>query len=113
MTSAKDKLNNKSNQNPVDNQSSSTNNDNRAFTKISDELEQIKDKRLEERFFAFLIIIILFDALIFHHIQSWGGALVIGILEIFLLIMLAKRSGIQEVDELFDKILRSVGRNSD
>lgn len=64
---------------------------------LADELEREKDARNEERFLFIVAFVVLFDAIIFSHVENWAGAIVIGIVELVGLAVLARKWRVQEV----------------
>lgn len=71
-------------------------------------LSKEKDARQEERFFGILLLTILFNVLIFMPMQSWGGPISILILELIVLFLLARRMGMEEVEQIIDRFLSSL-----
>lgn len=63
---------------------------------LEDDLQSEKDGRNNDRFLAALGFIILFDSLIFRD-TSWVGSLVVLFFEILLILVLAKRLGVEEI----------------
>lgn len=76
-----------------------------AAAALEDQVETLTDDRLEERFAWIVVSMILFDAALFHDAESWSGPLVIGILELVLLVVLARKYQIQEVSQILAKFL--------
>jgi hypothetical protein len=52
-----------------------------------------------------MITIFLFDSVIFDKMESWSGPIVIGLVQLILLVVLARRLGIQEVSQILAKFL--------
>ena len=71
-------------------------------------LEREKDSRREERFFFIFLTTIIFDIVIFSVFPNWAGPFSILILQIIFLILLAKRLGMEEVQQLLSRILGRV-----
>lgn len=65
-----------------------------------------RDKLLEERFMWLIISTILFDALLFSHMDNWAGPIVLGLLEIIALAIFAERCGVKEVAPMIDRLIR-------
>lgn len=78
-----------------------------ALAALGDKSAQQEDQRKEERFLFVLVIIVMFDAIVFTHMESWSGAIVIGVIELFGLMVFARHCGIEEVQSLLDKVLHS------
>lgn len=68
-------------------------------------LEAERDARREERFIFILIIIILLDVVFFSVLDSWTGPLSLIVLQTILLLVLARRMGIEEFQMLIDKLV--------
>jgi len=77
------------------------------------ELAEEKDKRKEERFLFVLAGLVLFNAHILGSMENWTAPLVLGVLQLFGLLIFAKRSGIEEVQQWVDKTLDAVKTNKD
>ena len=75
---------------------------------LESKLAKEKDARLEERFISLLVLVIILNAFLFTLMPSWGGPIVILILELLLLIPIARRMGIDEVAKLLDKVFLGV-----
>jgi hypothetical protein len=67
--------------------------------------EDLRDKIAEERFIFSVLALIFADAHIFSHMASWGGPVAILVLEVVVLVVLARRCGVQDVQRLMDRIL--------
>lgn len=76
-----------------------------AIASLSNALEALRDARNEERFIWIVVTIVLFDAMIFAKIESWSGPIVIGLVQLILLVVAARRLGIQEVSQILAKFL--------
>lgn len=72
------------------------------------ELDAVKDKLKEERFLFVLAGLVLLNAHILGNMENWAAPVVIGILQIFGLLIFARRSGVEEVQQLLDKLLDAV-----
>ena len=75
---------------------------------LEDALEKTKDRIKEERFIWIIIFIILFDVVFFSKMESFFGALVIFILELLILIPLARRMGMEELAGILDRVLARI-----
>jgi len=49
--------------------------------------------------------IVGFDSYVFSRMESWSAPIVIGIIQFLLLVVLARRLGIQEVSQVLAKLL--------
>lgn len=82
----------------------------KALSDAQEELATIKDARNEERVGWIVISVILFDCALFLNAQNAAAPVVIGVLEIAMLALLAKRLGVEEFYALFSKVMhRFVG----
>lgn len=83
---------------------------------LQDQLAYEKDARQEERFVSIVVLIIVFDIVFFSVMPSFGGPLALVLLEVLVLIPLARRMGIQEIVQILsrvlDRISSSTGGNS-
>lgn len=80
---------------------------------LESSVQQLNDKNLEERFIWIILFIVLFDALIFSHMQNWTAPLVIGIFELIAVVILADRCGVSAVMPLIDRVTGALGANRD
>lgn len=80
-----------------------------AAARLGDELEAAKDARKEERFVWIVIVTILVDVLWFANSPNPTLPVVVLILELVVLVVLARRMGIDDVVELIDRLLHTVG----
>ena len=69
------------------------------------EIQKEKDERKEERFLFTLIIVLLLDLYFFMQMETYTGPLVIFLLELILLIYLARKWGIDPIIKILDKVL--------
>jgi hypothetical protein len=67
-------------------------------------LSEEKTARKQERFYGIVCFVILLDSLLFPPMKSWGGPLSILILELILLVPLARITNVEEVEKLIDQI---------
>lgn len=86
-----------------------------ATADLEQELQGEKDARREERFIFVAFLVSLVDAFIFLNMQSWTGPVVIGLIQLVAFTVYARRSGIDEVAQILDRIGAAVTRhrNSD
>ncbi len=76
-----------------------------AFALISDENVKLRDRLLEERFGWIVVCFVLFNAAILANFQTWTAALSVLVPELLLLILLARRFGLEQVTRLVDRII--------
>lgn len=74
-----------------------------ALARVEREKAAIEEKLHEERFLWALLCIILADAFLFTHIASGAGAVVIGLLQLVLVVVLAERCRVNAVWPLIDR----------
>lgn len=83
------------------------------IAELQERLTQEKDGRREDRFIGIVLLAVLLDV-VFFSVISWGGGLAITVLELIILIPLAKRMGMEEVGQLISSVLhRLAGRAGD
>jgi len=64
----------------------------------------------EERVGWIVVCVILFDCLFFLNANNWAGPLIIGIMQIAVLAIVAKRLGVEEFYALFMSIMNRFGK---
>lgn len=80
-------------------------------TKIAQQKEDIKRLK-EERYCLLILVIILFDSVIFSNFNNWGDSIAITILELAVLIIMARRCEVDDVTTWLDKILLSLTKRN-
>ncbi|MBL8564079.1 MAG: hypothetical protein JNM89_00010 [Hyphomicrobiaceae bacterium] len=63
------------------------------------------DARREERFVGIVFIVLLLDIVFFSVMPSFGGPIALLVLELLILIPLAKRMGMEEVAQILNRVL--------
>jgi hypothetical protein len=81
----------------------------RALADAQEEIGQLKDARREERIGWIVVSVIIFDCAFLLNAQNWAGPIVIGILQIGILAVVAKRLGVQEFYALFAAVINRFG----
>lgn len=76
----------------------------RLQTQLNDE----RDARLEERFVCIVVLVILLDIVFFSIMQNFGGPIALLILELLILIPIARRMGMEEIATMLDRVLDRV-----
>lgn len=76
-----------------------------AIAALEEEVQALKDARLEERFCWILVSIIFFDMAIFANIQTTGVPLAIVFLQVILLSVLARKCGMEYIVRFLDRII--------
>lgn len=77
----------------------------KASANLANELQYEKDARREERFMFVAALMVVVNAFIFMHMQTWSAPIVIGLVELILLTVYARHCGINEVVQLLDYAL--------
>lgn len=77
----------------------------KADVELQNKVSSLEKESQEERFLWILIVIALFDANWFSPCQSWGGPIVIGIIEFIFIIVMAARLDIKVFMGTIDRIL--------
>lgn len=75
-------------------------------------LDDERDARLEERFIYIVILVIIFDIVFFSIMQNFGGPLALLMLELLILIPIARRMGMEEIATMIDGVLNRVAGHS-
>ena len=78
-----------------------------AIARLSAKLEAARDAHKEERFIWVMVIVIIVDAFLFMHMDSWAGPVCISILELLFLIHFGRKHGVEDISVIIDKILKS------
>lgn len=79
---------------------------------LETQLQAEKDARSEERFVWIVVVTILVDVLWFRNSSNPVLPLVVLVLELVVLLVLARRMGIDDIVQIVDRILHSVGRGA-
>ena len=86
----------------------------RQIEELQQSLTAERDARREDRFVFIVALVILFDVAFFAVMPSFGGPLALLILELLVLIPLARRMGMQEIATILDRVLgRIAGKAGD
>ena len=81
---------------------------------LQDELAEEKDARREERFVWIVVSVMLLDIAFFSVMPSFGGPIALLVLQLLVLIPLAKRLGMEEVAQILSRVLdRMAGKGSE
>jgi hypothetical protein len=78
------------------------------INELEKQLEREKDARNEDRFIFIACVVILLNVVFFSVMPSFGGPLALLILELLVLIPLARRMGMEEVAGILDRVLYRV-----
>ena len=68
-------------------------------------LTRERDSRREDQFVGIVILVAVFDIVFFSVMPSFGGPLALLLLELLILVPLAKRMGMEEIATLIDRVL--------
>lgn len=82
------------------------------ISELQEQLAQEKDARMEDRFVFIVAVVILLDVVFFTVMPSFGGPLALLILQLLVLIPLAKRMGMQEVAQILSRVLHRMAGKS-
>jgi hypothetical protein len=81
---------------------------------LQEQLTQEQDARKEDRFVFIVVTVLLLDVCFFTVMPTFGGPLALLVLELLILIPLAKRMGMQEIAQILSRVLhRMAGKASD
>jgi len=81
---------------------------------LQDRLERERDGRKEDRFVGIVCLVMLLDVVFFTVMPTFGGPLALLVLELLILIPLAKRMGMQEIAQILSSVLhRMAGKAGD
>jgi hypothetical protein len=80
-----------------------------AAGELGNNAERANDNRGEERFIWIMVCIVLFDCMVFMNMDNWMGPLIIGIIQIFLIIALAKKLRVEEIASVLTRFIDRVG----
>ena len=67
---------------------------------LQDALEKEREERKEDRFIFILVSVVLLDVVLFSAMPNFGGPIALLILQLFIVIMLARRLGLREAHRL-------------
>lgn len=80
-----------------------------ALADAQQELDRIKDKRREERVGWIVVCVILFNCAMILNAENLAGPLIVGVMEIAILAIMAKRMGVEEFYALFVGVMHKWG----
>lgn len=81
----------------------------RSTEELKKELAAEKDARREDRFIFIVVSIILLDVIFFTFMPNFGGPLAILVLQILILIPIARRLGMEEIIEILNGVITRIG----
>ncbi|OWU68773.1 hypothetical protein ATO2_09920 [Roseovarius sp. 22II1-1F6A] len=89
-------------------------NQEKQIQELQESLTAERDARREDQFFFILIVVMLFDVVFFTVSPNLGGPLAILVLQLLILIPLARRMGMEEIATILNGVIHRVaGRASD
>ena len=80
-----------------------------ALAAAQEEIGKIRDARKEERIGWIVVSVILFDCAMLLNAENSVGPLIVGVLEIAVLAIAAKRMGVEEFYALFSAVMNRFG----
>jgi hypothetical protein len=83
----------------------------RQIAELQEKLTAERDGRREDRFVAIVLLAVILDVAFFSVI-SWGGSLALLVLELVILIPLARRMGMEELGQVISRVLNRVAGKS-
>lgn len=81
---------------------------------LQTQLEAERDGRKEDRFVGIVCLVILLDIAVFSVMPTFGGPLALTLLQLLILIPLARKMGMQEIAQIINSVLhRMAGKAGD
>jgi TRAP-type C4-dicarboxylate transport system permease large subunit len=77
----------------------------RSIAVLEQQLEAERDARREERFVFIILCVILLNVVLFSVLDGLGGPLALLVLELIILVPLARRMGIDEIHQILSNVL--------
>jgi hypothetical protein len=75
------------------------------INQLQEQLAYERDARREDRFIFIITVVLLLDVVFFSVMDSFGGPLALLVIELMILIPLAKRMGMEELAVIFYNVL--------
>lgn len=72
---------------------------------LQEHLERERDARKEDRFVFIVVVVLLLDIVFFSVMTTFGGPLALLVLELLILIPLARRMGMQEIAQILSSVI--------
>lgn len=86
----------------------------RQIQELEARLEKERDGRREDRFVGVVLLVLLLDVVFFSVMPTFGGPLALLVLELLILIPLARRMGMEEIAQILSSVLhRMAGKAGD
>lgn len=92
---------------------SSVTNQDEQIAALERRLEEALDARREDRFVGIVLIVLLLDVVFFSVMPTFGGPLALLILQLLILIPLARRMGMEEIAKILSRVISRVADNAD
>jgi len=83
-----------------------------AEVELEQKLAFERDARKEDRFVFMIILVVIFNAWGLQNASTWTLPLLIGVLQLFALVVLARRFGVQEIQYWLNQFLAHMGPGS-
>lgn len=85
----------------------------RQLTLLQEQLTHEKDARREDRFMFIVVAVLLLDVTFFSVLPNFGGPLALFVLELLILIPLARRMGMEEIARICGQVIdRMAGKTN-
>lgn len=78
------------------------------LAELQESLTRERDKRKEDWFIFVVVTTILLDVVFFSVLDNLGGPLALIILQLLILIPLARRLGMEEIVQILDRLLNRI-----
>lgn len=75
------------------------------ISELQEKLAHERDARREDRFVFIIVAVLLLDVVFFTVMPSFGGPLALLILQLLILVPLAKRMGMEEIAQVVSRVL--------
>ena len=89
-------------------------NQDKQIEELQEQLAHERDARNEDRFVGLVCLVILLDVVFFAVMPTFGGPLALLVLELLILIPLARRMGMEEIAQILNGVInRLAGKARD
>jgi hypothetical protein len=79
---------------------------------LEKKLEESLDARREDRFVGIVLIVLLLDVVFFSVMPTFGGPLALLVLQLLILIPLARRMGMEEIATILSRVIARIADNA-
>lgn len=83
------------------------------ISELQKKLEAVRDARREDQFVGIVLIVLLLDVVFFSIMPTFGGPLALLVLELLILIPLARRMGMEEIATILSRVLHRMADKAD